>query len=392
MTENQPSTSADGEKTPAASLGRPVHFEIQAADVERATAFYREVFSWSMQDWSEYAGMPYVGVSTGEGLGIDGAVLGRHRGAAEVRPARHGLAGLLPRHRAQRVRPAPAGPRGPLSTVAIGGEARGTVTGIPASEQGNRGEPLSYGKNDHPAERRARAREEPPMAIRRQVLRDEVEQLILQRLLENRWEPGSRLSIDGLARDLEVSPTPVREAMVALERSGLVEYVALRGYVVAPMLDAEHMIELLDARKVVESAALGRSFTQWEGLLADLETAHARHGEVLDAIEAAETVDYPLMNEHFRADWAFHQVFFEHAANRYLHTMVENLGTHTHRMRQTWTGAGLFDGRQAHSEHGEILEMVRRHHHDGALKALESHLDGVLSRSLSAVATEETRG
>lgn len=65
MTENQPSTSADGEKTPAASLGRPVHFEIQAADVERATAFYREVFSWSMQDWSEYAGMPYVGVSTG---------------------------------------------------------------------------------------------------------------------------------------------------------------------------------------------------------------------------------------------------------------------------------------------------------------------------------------
>lgn len=80
MTENQPSTSADGEKTPAASLGRPVHFEIQAADVERATAFYREVFSWSMQDWSEYAGMPYVGVSTGEGLGIDGAVLGRPGG------------------------------------------------------------------------------------------------------------------------------------------------------------------------------------------------------------------------------------------------------------------------------------------------------------------------
>lgn len=94
------------------------------------------------------------------------------------------------------------------------------------------------------------------MAVRRQVLRAEVEELVLQRLLESRWAPGSRLSIDGLARDLEVSPRPAREAMVSLKRSGLVEHVALRGYVVAPPLDAEHMTELLDARKVVESAAL----------------------------------------------------------------------------------------------------------------------------------------
>src|SRR5690625_3699389 len=41
------------------------------------------------------------------------------------------------------------------------------------------------------------------MAIKRQVLRAEVEELILERLLESRWSPGSRLSIDGLARDLE---------------------------------------------------------------------------------------------------------------------------------------------------------------------------------------------
>src|SRR5690625_5591325 len=81
------------------------------------------------------------------------------------------------------------------------------------------------------------------MAIKRQVLRAEVEELILERLLESRWSPGSRLSIDGLARDLEVSPTPVRGAMVSLERSGPVEYVALRGYAVAPMLDVEHRWE-----------------------------------------------------------------------------------------------------------------------------------------------------
>jgi len=224
------------------------------------------------------------------------------------------------------------------------------------------------------------------MAVRRQVLRAEVEELILQRLLEARWAPGSRLSIDGLARDLEVSPTPVREAMVSLERSGLVEYVALRGYVVAPPLDAAHMTELLDARKVVEAAALGRAFQDRDALVADLDEAHRIHAEVLARIGDDGTEDYALLHEHFRADWAFHQVFFAHADNRYLRTMVENLSTYSHRMRQTWSGGPeTFDGHTAHHEHGLILDMVRQHHHDGALRALSAHLDGVLARSLSGV-------
>lgn len=224
------------------------------------------------------------------------------------------------------------------------------------------------------------------MAVRRQVLRAEVEELILQRLLESRWAPGSRLSIDGLARDLEVSPTPVREAMVSLERSGLVEYVALRGYVVAPMLDAEQMTELLDARKVVESAALDRAFEDIDSLVTDMEAAYALHGDVIARIEAAGEVTYELLQEHFHADWSFHQVLFDHAHNRYLGTMVENVRSHTHRMRQTGAGGPpALDVHEAYTEHGRILEKVRRHHHDAALQALIEHFDGVLERSLALV-------
>ena len=231
------------------------------------------------------------------------------------------------------------------------------------------------------------------MAVRRKVLRAEVEELILQRLLEAQWPPGARLSIDGLARDLEVSPTPVREAMVSLERSGLVEYVALRGYVVAPPLDAVHMTELLDARKVVESAALGRAFHDQDALLVDLEQAHRHHTEVLSRIDEGGSEDYALLNEHFRADWAFHQVFFAHAENRYLRTMVENLSTYTHRMRQTWSGGPeTFDGHTALHEHGLILEKVRQHNHDGALRALTEHLEGVLARSLIGVEERSRNG
>ncbi|MFY0760829.1 VOC family protein [Metabacillus dongyingensis] len=64
-------------------MGRLVHFEIHVSDMERAKKFYREVFGWSFQDWSEYAGMPYFGAVTGNENepGIDGALMQRHSSA-----------------------------------------------------------------------------------------------------------------------------------------------------------------------------------------------------------------------------------------------------------------------------------------------------------------------
>lgn len=91
MTENSAegsnADSADGDSAQGQdwSKGRPVHFEIQAADPQRAVEFYTSVFGWTTEDWSGFAGMPYFGVTTGTGPGIDGAILGRPGGEnAEV--------------------------------------------------------------------------------------------------------------------------------------------------------------------------------------------------------------------------------------------------------------------------------------------------------------------
>jgi predicted enzyme related to lactoylglutathione lyase len=61
-------------------MPRVVHFEIQADDVERAMAFYAEVFGWTYQDFSHVTGgAPYWGVTTGGAgeMGIDGGLLPR---------------------------------------------------------------------------------------------------------------------------------------------------------------------------------------------------------------------------------------------------------------------------------------------------------------------------
>ncbi|MCG7344125.1 VOC family protein [Sporosarcina sp. ACRSL] len=60
-------------------MGRLIHFEIHVDNMERAKKFYGEVFGWSFQDWSDYAGLPYFGAVTGEDseLGINGALMQR---------------------------------------------------------------------------------------------------------------------------------------------------------------------------------------------------------------------------------------------------------------------------------------------------------------------------
>lgn len=60
-------------------MGRPVHFEIQVDDVERAKNFYAQAFGWTFEDYSEFTGSPYWGVVTGEEgtPGINGALLPR---------------------------------------------------------------------------------------------------------------------------------------------------------------------------------------------------------------------------------------------------------------------------------------------------------------------------
>ncbi|KGP73580.1 VOC family protein [Pontibacillus yanchengensis] len=75
-------------------MGRLIHFEIHVDDMNRAKNFYGEVFGWSFEDWSEYAGMPYYGAVTGgeDTPGINGALMQRQSPAPEQNQPLNGYA------------------------------------------------------------------------------------------------------------------------------------------------------------------------------------------------------------------------------------------------------------------------------------------------------------
>ena len=67
-------------------MPRPIHFEIQAENIDRAIKFYRELFGWEFNQWGT---QPYWLIKTGEKgtPGIDGGLMPRRgSGPADMQP------------------------------------------------------------------------------------------------------------------------------------------------------------------------------------------------------------------------------------------------------------------------------------------------------------------
>lgn len=221
--------------------------------------------------------------------------------------------------------------------------------------------------------------------IDRRGLRDRVYDRILDTLLSSEMEPGARLSIDTLAKQLKVSPTPVREAMVQLERTGLVTREALKGYRVAPPLGREQLDELFEARIMLEVEAARLAAPRAASFLPALREAHEHHHTMGERVtKAMMSGDIPIrtIHDYFDADNAFHLVILNAARNRYVQDMYANLGALTHRMRQTII-LGTNDVTEAAAEHQLIVGAFASGDPTAPVDALRTHIRSVRARSLS---------
>lgn len=224
-----------------------------------------------------------------------------------------------------------------------------------------------------------------PDEIDRRGLREQVYDSVLRMLLDGRIASGERLSIEDVARTLKVSPTPVREAFVMLERTGLVSRVALRGYRVAPPLDEAQLAELFQARLLLEVEAARLAHGRRDELHPELQRITAEHDD-----HAARIIEYgsddsipiDVTQAYFTSDAAFHNAIFRLTGNRYLVDMYDSLGALTHRMRQTAT-RGPEDVREARREHHAIVEAFASGDADDAASAMRQHIENVRERSLS---------
>jgi DNA-binding GntR family transcriptional regulator len=218
--------------------------------------------------------------------------------------------------------------------------------------------------------------------VERRALRDGVHERILEMLMDGSLSPGDHLSIDGIARALHVSPTPVREAFSHLEHTGLVMRTALKGYRVAPALTPAQMDQLMDAREIVEIGALERAWDRLDEVIVDLRAAHAHHLQVLAGVASEGhglIKGTAVFREHFDADWGFHLTIFMHADNPFIAQMAEGLGSHVHRLHLS-CHQGDSDTHDAVEEHARVLEAIEARSFTLARAAMLAHLNGVRLR------------
>lgn len=222
-------------------------------------------------------------------------------------------------------------------------------------------------------------------ATARRGLRDHVYDRILDLLLSDAAPPGTRLSIDTIARQLDVSPTPVREALVQLERTGLVTRQALKGYRVAPPLERQQLAELFDAREMLETTAARfaahAADRTWVSELKEAQRRHHESGERVIEAFGAGSADVALTSDYYARDQEFHAVVFAHSGNRYLVDMSDGLGALLHRLRQSVL-RGVNDVREAISEHDAIVRAFETMGPEGAEAAMRTHIRNVRARSL----------
>lgn len=183
-------------------------------------------------------------------------------------------------------------------------------------------------------------------------LADQVTERLRTAILRGDFKPGSRMRQEDLAAQLAVSRAPVREALLVLEREGLVQTDRLSGTVVAP-LDAALIRDLYDFREAVErhvaEVAARRTDMSWSAVHEIVKTG-------LAATQAASPAVALLID----LDLRFHTALYEAAGNRILcDVMRSQWGNMQRVMAATLTVAGY--PAQIWDEHAGILDAIMLH-------------------------------
>jgi DNA-binding GntR family transcriptional regulator len=216
-----------------------------------------------------------------------------------------------------------------------------------------------------------------PPAIRKEILRDKIFEVLKGWILDGTLKPGERIVELTLARKLSVSRAPLREALWLLARHGLVHLRAHRGAFVT-RLSAQDIREIFELREVLETQAALKIRARLRPPVVE------RLKSALSALEeAAGKRDIPGFSQ---ADLEFHRTLWSLGGNRHAEEILGDLSTRFfgYELIRDLPHAAAFRFDAVLEEHRKmirlILEGTDREIQAGFRKAFGVFLEYVLSR------------
>ena len=206
-----------------------------------------------------------------------------------------------------------------------------------------------------------------PIAAMRLVpnsLHDEVAAKLRARIFDGQLAPGSFIDEAALCESLEISRTPLREALKVLTAEGLVRHEPRRGGFVNQVTEQDldeifPVIALLEGRCAFEAA---RNATDAD--LAVLDTLHERLNRHARAGQ---------ITEYYEVNFAIHEAIITLANNRWLALVISDLRKilKLARLQQLHAPGRL---EQSLAEHMAVFAALKARDADGAEVAMRTHL------------------
>ncbi len=190
---------------------------------------------------------------------------------------------------------------------------------------------------------------------------------IKEAILAFRLKPGKSLVESDLATQLNISKTPVRDALLRLEKEGLVVKVPYKGASVSEV-NQQIMNEIFEIRAVLEGLAARLAAPRMG--TADLKIAASLIDQHEQALLRNDTDEASRLNRQF------HDLIVQQAPNQWLKQILGNLDEHLKRYR---TLSNFQVGRLGKSieEHRQIYKALCDRQAGQAESAMRAHLGSV---------------
>lgn len=188
-----------------------------------------------------------------------------------------------------------------------------------------------------------------------------------EQILSGELPGGTLLSENEVARRLQVSRTPAREAFVRLESEGLLTLQPRRGAVVVPVQLSE-LVDVLEVREALEVAAVRRLARRADraGLLEAART---------ELVEQAVHVEHRDLESFAQSDHRFHRAIVDAGGNAIALRFYASLGDRHRRMTAQSVGSELHRLGDLLVQHGGLLGRVDQGDVDGFATELRVHLE-----------------
>ncbi|GAA1173525.1 GntR family transcriptional regulator [Nesterenkonia xinjiangensis] len=173
---------------------------------------------------------------------------------------------------------------------------------------------------------------------------------IRERIISRDFNPGYRLVLGTIAKELGVSTVPVREAVRRLEAEGLIEFERNIGARVA-MVDASEYIDTMQTLGVLEGAATALALSRMSE--ADLDRAEAINEQMRALLDHFEPTVFTALNERF------HRALVHRCPNPHIADLVDRGWNRLSGLRSSTFSFVPERAPLSVAEHEHILTLIR---------------------------------